>query len=205
MLVDPWLVGDLTFAKQSWLYSGRKVRTRDVDAPAVARGSDVMLITQVHMRFQARTIQTQRLLCDRMRMKLAAHAGAWLLRADCVERRTVTGGYSRSWLGVQGLDDHCHMPTLERLPRDIPVVAQATAAAACRYGPFSMLLMTGMSHIQRHRDDQHAQTRCCSGSLTAAARRQLGYTDVTELDHGQTVTVAGGQLKLTGTAGRRAT
>lgn len=47
VLVDPWLVGDLTFAKQSWLYSGRKVRTRDVDAPAVARGSDVMLITQV--------------------------------------------------------------------------------------------------------------------------------------------------------------
>lgn len=47
MLVDPWLVGDLTFAKQSWLYSGQKVRTRDVDAPAVARGSNVMLITQV--------------------------------------------------------------------------------------------------------------------------------------------------------------
>ena len=92
--MDPWLVGDLTFAKQSWLYSGRKVRTRDVDAPAVARGSDVMLITQVHMRCQARTIRTQRLLCDRMRMKLAAHAGAWLLRADCVERRTVTGGYN---------------------------------------------------------------------------------------------------------------
>jgi hypothetical protein len=52
VLVDPWLVGDLTFAKQSWLYSGRKVRTRDVDAPAVARGSDVMLITQVHTGFR---------------------------------------------------------------------------------------------------------------------------------------------------------
>ena len=64
-----------------------------------------------------------------------------------VKRRTATGEQtvrtlnhlahadwrnSRGLYAMQGLDDHCHMPTLEVLPRDIPVVAQATAAAACR-------------------------------------------------------------------------
>ena len=56
----------------------------------------------------------------------------------------------------------------------------------------------------RHSGRQRNPINCCPASLTAAAcRRQLGYTDVTELDHGQTVTVAGGKLELTGTAGRR--
>lgn len=45
----------------------------------------------------------------------------------------------------KGLDDHCHMPTLEVLPRDIPVVAQATAAAACRHVSFLLRLMAGLS------------------------------------------------------------
>lgn len=47
MLVDPWLVGELTFGNQSWIYSGEKMRTRDVDWQAVARESDFILITQV--------------------------------------------------------------------------------------------------------------------------------------------------------------
>lgn len=34
--------------------------------------------------------------------------------------------------------------------------------------------------------------------------RQLGYTNVTELDHGQTLTVADGKLSLTGTEGAHA-
>lgn len=32
----------------------------------------------------------------------------------------------------QGLDDHCHKPTLERLDRNLPVVASATAAKVAR-------------------------------------------------------------------------
>jgi hypothetical protein len=52
---------------------------------------------------------------------------------------------SQGLYAMQGLDDHCHMPTLEVLPRNIPVVAQATAAAACRYVSFLLHLMTGMS------------------------------------------------------------
>lgn len=47
MLVDPWLVGELTFLQASWIYSGEKVRTRGLDWQAVAARSDFMLITQV--------------------------------------------------------------------------------------------------------------------------------------------------------------
>ncbi len=65
-------------------------------------------------------------------------------------------------LAVQGLEDHAHPPTLEALPRDLPIVAAPGAAAKCR---------------------------------------SLGYSNVTELDHGQTVPVAGGRLTLTGTQG----
>lgn len=107
MLVDPWLVGELTFLQAAWIYSGEKVRTKDLDWRAVAARSDFMLITQ-------------------------------------------------------GLDDHCHLPTLEVLPRDLPVVAQPEAAEKCR---------------------------------------KLGYKQIYELDHGQTVTMAGGKLTLTATEG----
>ncbi len=47
MLVDPWLVGELTFLQASWIYSGEKVRTKGLDWQAVAARSDFMLITQV--------------------------------------------------------------------------------------------------------------------------------------------------------------
>lgn len=47
MLVDPWLVGDLTFGQQSWLYSGKKRHTKDVDWRAIASRCDFILITQV--------------------------------------------------------------------------------------------------------------------------------------------------------------
>lgn len=64
------------------------------------------------------------------------------------------------------MDDHCHLPTLEKLPRDLPVVAQPDAAEKCR---------------------------------------KLGYKQIYELDHGQTVTIAGGKLTLTGTEGGQIT
>lgn len=58
---------------------------------------------------------------------------------------------------MQGLDDHCHMPTLEQLPRDIPVIAQATAAAACRWIHF---VAVDTSYVPTCDDPQTA--RCCS-------------------------------------------
>jgi hypothetical protein len=49
VLVDPWLVGDLTFAEQDWLYKGKKraLRTADVDLKAICSDTDVILLTQV--------------------------------------------------------------------------------------------------------------------------------------------------------------
>ena len=84
----------------------------------------------------------------------------WACCERIVKRRTTTGEQTlwtlnpfahADWRNrqglcvMQGLDDHCHMPTLEVLPRDIPVVAQATAAAACRYVSFLLRLMADMS------------------------------------------------------------
>ena len=45
ILVDPWLVGKLTFADQSWLYEGSKDQELDIDA--IAAKSDLLLVSQV--------------------------------------------------------------------------------------------------------------------------------------------------------------
>lgn len=63
---------------------------------------------------------------------------------------------------TQALEDHAHPPTLEVLPRDIPIVAESGAAEKCR---------------------------------------GMGYSNVTELTHGQTLEVADGRLSLTATQG----
>lgn len=47
VLVDPWLVGDLTFLEQYWIYRGEKIKARGLDVAEIAASSDVCLITQV--------------------------------------------------------------------------------------------------------------------------------------------------------------
>lgn len=52
MLVDPWLVGDLQFFDQGWLYTGKKRNFGGssgikVDVQSIADDTDVILITQV--------------------------------------------------------------------------------------------------------------------------------------------------------------
>lgn len=52
MLVDPWLVGDLSFFDQAWLYTGKKrgfggSSGVKVDVNSIADDTDVILITQV--------------------------------------------------------------------------------------------------------------------------------------------------------------
>ena len=49
MLVDPWLEGDLVFAKQTWLYRGQKGALKDVklDIDAIGTATDVILLSQV--------------------------------------------------------------------------------------------------------------------------------------------------------------
>ena len=49
VLVDPWLEGDLVFAKQTWLYRGQKGALKDVklDIDAIGSKADVILLSQV--------------------------------------------------------------------------------------------------------------------------------------------------------------
>ena len=60
MLVDPWLVGNLTFADQEWLYKGTKTAPmptiQDIEA-----STDFILLSQVDFELCCETIRL--LLC----------------------------------------------------------------------------------------------------------------------------------------------
>ena len=46
VLMDPWLVGDLTFLDAAWLYLGRKKAFKPVDLGAVCARTDVIILSQ---------------------------------------------------------------------------------------------------------------------------------------------------------------
>lgn len=47
VLVDPWLVGELTFGGLRFIYAGLKKGAK-LDPGAIAAGADFMLLTQAH-------------------------------------------------------------------------------------------------------------------------------------------------------------
>jgi L-ascorbate metabolism protein UlaG (beta-lactamase superfamily) len=47
VLVDPWLVDELTFAGQRWLYRGKKTHIPPRDPDEVAKGCDAIILSQV--------------------------------------------------------------------------------------------------------------------------------------------------------------
>ena len=47
ILVDPWLVDELTFAGQRWLYRGKKTHISPVDPNELAKGCDAVVLSQV--------------------------------------------------------------------------------------------------------------------------------------------------------------
>lgn len=51
VLVDPWLEGDLVFAKQTWLYRGQKGALAEVqlDIDAIGAKADLILLSQVRL------------------------------------------------------------------------------------------------------------------------------------------------------------
>jgi hypothetical protein len=53
--------------------------------------------------------------------------GDWLLKGELAHPQPVPEGLDLLLL-TQGLPDHCHPPSLELLPKDLPVVGSATAA-----------------------------------------------------------------------------
>lgn len=109
ILVDPWLVGKLTFGGLDFIYAGSKrvATPESIDIDRLAAETDFILLTM-------------------------------------------------------SIDDHAHRPTLQRLPKTLPVVGSPSAAAVAR---------------------------------------QLGYTIVYEVDHGQEVTVCDGKVTIRGTQG----
>jgi L-ascorbate metabolism protein UlaG (beta-lactamase superfamily) len=96
ILLDPWLVGDLSFGNLNWLFKGSKNTVRPIP-----ENIDLILLSQ-------------------------------------------------------GLPDHAHIPTLEKLDRQIPVLASANAAKVVK---------------------------------------ELGYTQVTAIDHGEDFTLVD-QVKI---------
>lgn len=48
LLVDPWLVEELTFGGQSWLYRGKKTHIDPVDPDTLAKECDAVVLSQVH-------------------------------------------------------------------------------------------------------------------------------------------------------------
>lgn len=109
VLVDPWLVDDLTFGGLGFIYRGvkRAARPEAAAVDALAAATDLVLLTM-------------------------------------------------------SIDDHAHRPTLRRLPKSLHVVGSPSAAAVAR---------------------------------------ELGFLNVTAVDHGEEVEVCGGRLAVRATQG----
>ncbi|KAK9795939.1 hypothetical protein WJX73_009032 [Symbiochloris irregularis] len=107
VLVDPWLVGELTFAGLNWAFEGKKGLQKPLDVNAIAKQADLLLLSQ-------------------------------------------------------GLPDHAHKPTLELLPKDLPVVGSPAAARVVA---------------------------------------DMGFKNVFELDHGQSMTFFDDSLQIHATVG----
>lgn len=45
--MDPWLVDELTFAGQRWLYRGKKTHIQPADPDALAKECDAVILSQV--------------------------------------------------------------------------------------------------------------------------------------------------------------
>lgn len=78
-----------------------------------------------------------RLLVDPwFRGELVFPPGPWLLRGQLGQTMPVPENLDLLLL-TQGLADHCHPPSLELLPSDLPVVGSASAAARVRQHGFA--------------------------------------------------------------------
>lgn len=77
---------------------------------------------------------------------------------------------------MQWVDDHTHMPTLERLPKHIPIVAQPEAAERIR--PLGFKSLTTIKHGQTLQlCDNKLQLTATAGALVGPpwSTRQNGY------------------------------
>ena len=96
--------------------------------------------------------------------------GRWLLRGELPAPHHPLAEAADLLLLSQGLDDHCHPPSLEMLPRTLPVVGSATAAARVRQLGFHQvtILKPGSSH-------RHGDLTITASAGAAVPQRENGY------------------------------
>lgn len=111
VLVDPWLVGRLEFAGQTWLYSGSKrvARPETIDVDRLAAETDFILLTQVRARGAGRAGAADRQggnwmgwgwgLCGRQWKRVSGADGQCMVAGFCLLR----AGHGRSGCNCQDL------------------------------------------------------------------------------------------------------
>jgi L-ascorbate metabolism protein UlaG (beta-lactamase superfamily) len=118
ILLDPWLVGSLSFGNLTWLFEGKKNRVR-----SIPENIDLILLSQ-------------------------------------------------------GLPDHAHVPTLERLDRSIPVVGSPGAAKVAEQLGYSQV--TTLGHGEEFTLGNEVKIRAFPGSPIGPTTVENGYL-VTDL------------------------
>jgi L-ascorbate metabolism protein UlaG (beta-lactamase superfamily) len=95
--------------------------------------------------------------------------GPWLLRGELPAPQPLAEAVDLLLLS-QGLDDHCHPPSLQLLPRTVPVVGSASAAARVRQLGFHQVttLWPGSSH-------RHGDLTITASAGAAVPQRENGY------------------------------
>jgi len=99
--------------------------------------------------------------------------GPWLLRGERTDALPPPGALDLLLL-TQGIDDHCHLPSLSLLPRELPVVASPAAAARVR--------RLGFAQVTQLRPGESRALAALTVTATAGAavpHRENGYL----LDH----------------------
>lgn len=84
----------------------------------------------------------------------------------------------------QGVDDHCHKPTLERLDRSIPVVASPTAAKVVR--SLGYQTVTELSHWQEFNLSESLKITSVLGAEIQPGQVESGYL-LQDLTTGETL------------------
>jgi hypothetical protein len=130
MLVDPWLVGKLTFADQEWLYKGIKM-SKMPDIQEIAQSTDFILLSQAQCNMvpcASFTSPSHASLAPRPCLNLSivvlvTYCGVLIIS-------TLVGFFL--FETQQGLPDHTHIQTLKQLPKHIPVVSSPSGSTICK-------------------------------------------------------------------------
>ncbi|MGK7944243.1 MAG: MBL fold metallo-hydrolase [Microcystaceae cyanobacterium] len=113
ILLDPWLIGDLVFGGQTWLFRGIKQTAFEIPSQI-----DLILLSQ-------------------------------------------------------GLEDHSHIPTLEKLDHQIPVVASPSAAKVVEQLGYSQI--TPLDHGQSYCLDNEIEIKAFEGSQLGPTLTENAY------------------------------